>query len=76
MVALPSDLITSGVIADRLGIPPNKAAYLLRSLNIRPVGRAGICRVFDPSAVDRVRKAIEGSARRQHSTKPADVAGV
>lgn len=52
-------LRTPGVIADELGVPLKRVLYALDKLGIRPIGRAGTLRIFDRSAVDRVRAELE-----------------
>lgn len=49
-----NEFITVGTIAKRSGIPVHTCQYILRSRNIEPIGRAGILRVYDSSAVDLV----------------------
>lgn len=52
--------ITSGDIADRLGQRSDRVQYILKTRrHIQPVGRAGICWLYDESAVDAVRHEIE-----------------
>lgn len=52
-------LRTPGVIAAELGQPIGRVLYVLRKLDIRPIGRAGTLRLFDYSAVELVHAEIE-----------------
>jgi len=55
--------LTTGVMAERLGVPLHKIEYLISSRRIQPVTRAGNLRVFDEGAVDRLRSELEASRR-------------
>jgi hypothetical protein len=58
-------LRTPGVIADELGEPLTRVLYVLRKLNIRPIGRAGVLRLYDRDAAGRVRQELDAiDARR------------
>ena len=65
---MPNDLPqlrTPGVIAAELGAPLSRVLYILRTHNIRPIGRAGTLRLYDSTAVARVRHELKAiSARR------------
>lgn len=56
-------LRTPGVIATELGAPINRVLYLLRKLNIRPIGRAGVLRLYDRRAVEIIRAELQSSKR-------------
>lgn len=58
-------LRTSGVIADELGEPLSRVLYVLRKHNVRPIGRAGVIRLYDRAAVETVRCAISEINQRQ-----------
>ncbi len=60
-------LRTPGVIADELGVSLNRVLYVLqkRSHDIRPIGRAGVLRLYDRSAVEAIRNELEEIDRRQ-----------
>lgn len=45
---------TSGTIARQLGLDRDLVAYLIRKGHIKPIGRAGMVRVFPPEAVKQV----------------------
>jgi hypothetical protein len=53
------------VIADELGTPLARVLYVLRKYNVRPIGRAGILRLYDSRAVDVVRDALREMDQRQ-----------
>jgi hypothetical protein len=60
-------LRTPGVIAAELDAPLSRVLYVLRtrSLIIRPIGRAGVLRLYDRSAVEMVRNALSEMDQRQ-----------
>jgi hypothetical protein len=60
-------LRTAGVIAAELGEPLGRVLYVLRSRShlIRPIGRAGILRLYDRAAVEAVREALGEKDQRQ-----------
>jgi hypothetical protein len=57
---------TTGTIAKQLGIDRELVDYLIRKGRVRPVGRAGIVRVFAPEAV----KQVAALAARHNFRKP------
>lgn len=60
MVNGTPQLRTPGVIAEELGVPLSRVLYVLRTRShaIRPIGRAGILRLYDRSAVEAVRNEL------------------
>jgi hypothetical protein len=58
-------LRTPGVIAAEVDAPLSRVLYVLKKLSIKPIGRAGILRLYDKEAVARVREAISEMDRRQ-----------
>lgn len=58
-------LRTAGVIAQELGVPLDQVLYLIRKLNIQPIGRAGILRLFGVPAVDAIRSSLENRKRQE-----------
>jgi hypothetical protein len=58
-------LRTPGVIAAELDAPLSRVLYVLRSRKIKPIGRAGVLRLYDRSAVDLVRDALREIDQRQ-----------
>jgi DNA-binding transcriptional MerR regulator len=56
--------ITVGVIAERLGVPIHRVAYLVRSRNLQPTARAGRLRVFDDAAVELIRRELSHDGRQ------------
>lgn len=56
-------LRTPGVIASELDAPLSRVLYLLRKLNIRPIGRAGVLRLYDRHAVEVIRAEMQLSNR-------------
>ena len=60
-------LRTPGVIADELGAPLSRVLYVLRKRNqdIKPIGRAGVLRLYDLTAVEAVRNELDAMDQRQ-----------
>jgi hypothetical protein len=60
-------LRTPGVIAEELGVPLSRVLYVLqkRSQAIRPIGRAGVLRLYDRAAVETVRSELQAMDQRQ-----------
>jgi hypothetical protein len=56
-------LRTIGVLAEEVGAPLSQVSYTLRKLRIHPIGRAGIYRLFDRSAVEAVRAELKETRR-------------
>lgn len=65
MINQPPQLRTPGVIAAELGAPLARVLYVLRRHDIKPIGRAGVLRLYDRAAVDAVRDALRAIDRRQ-----------
>lgn len=64
-----SALATIGKIARQLNEPVHRIEYILRSRGIRAESRAGNCRVFSATAVDRIASEI----RRIDSEKGSEI---
>ena len=64
--AIPQ-LRTPGVIATELGALLSRALYVLQkhSQEIKPIGRAGVLRLYDRVAVEMVRNALRDMDQRQ-----------
>jgi len=58
------EFITTGVIAERLGVDRDEVAYALRKGRVTPIGRAGIVRLYGPESIDVVKKIIASKRRR------------
>jgi hypothetical protein len=68
MIQSLPQLRTPGVIAAELDQPISRVLYVLRKYCIKPIGRAGVLRLYDRSAVDAVRDAIRQMDRRWECT--------
>lgn len=55
---------TTGSIARKLGIDRDVVNYALRKGKVAPIGRAGIVRLFEPKAVNVVKKMLASKRRR------------
>jgi len=58
-------LRTPGVIATELDAPLSRVLYVLRTRDIKPIGRAGVLRLYDRAAVETVRDALREMDQRQ-----------
>ena len=59
-------VFTPGQLAARIGVPLSRVNYVLQTRNgIEPVGRAGIIRLYDAAAVDRVREELDAIAEQR-----------
>ena len=67
---METDFVTTGEIATTLGRSVYQVRYAVDSRGIRPVGRAGLVRVFDRSAVEAVRKALHEIDERRGTVPP------
>jgi len=52
MASSQETIWTVARIAEHLGVTRHRVEYVIDSRGIRPLGTAGIARVFDPSDVD------------------------
>jgi hypothetical protein len=52
-------LWTVGAIAHRAGVGVHRVEYVIERIGVRPMGRAGIARVFDEQAVTIIEGEIE-----------------
>lgn len=62
-------LPTIGVIADQVGKKPHHVAYVVRSLGLKPIARAGVLRVFSEADVIRIKAQLASIA----AARPASV---
>ena len=60
------DFVTTGDIAKRLNADRDSVAYAIRKAKIKPVGRAGIVRLFSGTALATVGDFLE---RKRHGRK-------
>jgi len=58
-------LLTVGQIADRLDVSVHRIGYVVNSRGIEPIGRAGVLRVFDDAAVQRIASELRRMADRE-----------
>lgn len=72
------EVITTGVIAEKLGVDRDEVAYALRKGKVKPIGRAGIVRLYGPETIDVVKMVLASKRRRTAdlvlSTTPTIVA--
>jgi len=52
------ELWTVGQIADRLGEPPSRVAYIISKHRLKPVERVGIIRLFDEGQVKVIKQGL------------------
>ena len=51
-------LLTTGVIAERIGVPLHRVVYIIQSRGIKPIARAGPANVYDDAAMESVRDEV------------------
>ncbi|MHC4618589.1 MAG: hypothetical protein ACYTEQ_12655 [Planctomycetota bacterium] len=51
-------LFTVGQIADHLGEPPARVAYIVSKYRLKSVGRVGIIRLFDEEQVKVIKEGL------------------
>jgi hypothetical protein len=56
--AMQNQLVTVGDIARRLGVPTHRVQYVILRDGIKAAGRAGVLRLFDTEAVERIAAAL------------------
>ncbi|MGI6273671.1 MAG: hypothetical protein ACOYLD_15115 [Anaerohalosphaeraceae bacterium] len=61
---MDSRFLTTGQIAEALDVDRDAVAYAVRKLHLNTVGRVGITRIFEPSAIDAVRTFLASKRRR------------
>lgn len=52
-------VLTTGQIAEQVNEDRDRVSYAIRKAGIKPIGRAGLVRLFPQSAVSAVREFIE-----------------
>jgi hypothetical protein len=62
---------TIGDIAREQGASIHRVEYVVRTRDIRPVGRAGIIRLFDENAASLIAEELRLSDRRRHFAEEA-----
>ncbi len=50
--------LTTGQVAQQANIPLWKAQYLIKTRGIKPIGRAGVMRMFSPDVVGVLRSEL------------------
>lgn len=57
---------TVGQIADQLGQPPSRVAYLIAKHRLKPIGRVGIIRLFSQQQTEVLRESMHELHRRKN----------
>lgn len=59
---------TSSIIAQELGVPRSRVEYVLATRpHIKPIGRAGLTRLYSPESTAMVRHELNAIAARRES---------
>ena len=61
--------LTVGEVAKKVNCPIWQVQYLLRARDIKPIGRAGVLRLFAPGVVDVLRRELDTIQRRKGSVE-------
>lgn len=54
-----AELITSGKIAENLGISPAKVKKAIQELNIEPDAKKGVCAYYGPESVQKIEAKLK-----------------
>jgi len=74
-MASPPRLQTTGVIAEKLGVPLHRVQHILATRSkIRPAARAGILRLYDSEAVEQIRYELEVIDTVRHLSRSGESA--
>jgi hypothetical protein len=60
-------VLSSGQIAEQIGQDRDRVSYAIRKAGVRPIGRAGIVRLFPQSAVSTVREFLQSKQSKETS---------
>lgn len=63
-----NDYHTTGSIASELGVDRDQVTYAIRKAKIKPIGTAGIARLFDSKAMGQVREFLATKRKRSEET--------
>jgi len=55
-----TNLLTASQIADQLGEPPQRVAYIIRKHRLKAVQRIGIIRLFSESQLKAIKQGLYG----------------
>lgn len=53
-----ADLLTAGAIAKALNIPDAKVKKAIQDLGIQPAAKRGVCNLYGPDALKKVKAAV------------------
>jgi hypothetical protein len=70
MLQLVSPL-TPGEIARRCKVPLHRVSHILATRDIKPIGRAGIVRIYDEAALERVHQELAKVDAKRGKAAPA-----
>jgi hypothetical protein len=59
-MTIEQNLKTVGEIADGLGEPPGRIAYVIGKYRLKPIKRIGIIRLFSSAQVEAIRQGLYG----------------
>jgi hypothetical protein len=57
--SMKTAVLTVGQIADRLGEPPSRVAYVICRHRLRPVARVGLTRLFSEQQVTAIQQGMK-----------------
>lgn len=56
---MPEELLSSGKLAEKVGVSPAKLKKILAELEIQPTQMKGICAMYDGAALKKVTASIK-----------------
>jgi hypothetical protein len=54
-----SDLLTSGAIAQQLGLPPAKVKKAITDLKLKPAAKKGVCSYYTKDVLPKIKSAVK-----------------
>ena len=63
------NFLTTGDMAKQLDVDRDAVSYALRKTKIKPIGRAGLIRIFQESALEEVEKFINSKEEKAGKVK-------
>jgi hypothetical protein len=59
--------LTVGEVVKKLDCPIWRVQWLLRTCDVKPIGRAGVLRLYEPNVMDVLQKELDSIQKRRDS---------
>jgi len=63
-----TNLLTASQIAEQLGEPPQRVAYIIRKHRLKPISRIGIIRLFSEEQLEAIKEGLYGIQIRRSAS--------